>query len=96
MVIIWSDAATQDLNDIWGYIARDNPDAATATVRGLRDTIQTRLVDQPEIGRPGRVSGTRELVVEHTPYVLPYRVIGQQLEIIRVYHASRRWPERFD
>jgi toxin ParE1/3/4 len=52
-----------------------------------------RLVDHPHIGRPARVAGTRELIVPRTPYLLPYRVRGQTVEILRVYHGARRWPK---
>jgi toxin ParE1/3/4 len=48
----------------------------------------------PDIGRPGRVRGARELVVVGTPYVIPYRVKGEEVQILRVYHAARRWPKR--
>ena len=54
------------------------------------------LADQPGLGRAGRVSGTRELVVARTPYVVPYRVKGEVIEALRVYHGAQRWPERLD
>jgi toxin ParE1/3/4 len=44
------------------------------------------------MGRPGRVSGTRELVIPGTPYIVPYRVRGGKLEILRILHATQRWP----
>ena len=53
------------------------------------------LKAQPGIGRPGRVPGTRELLVPRTRYVVPYRVRGQTIEILRVFHMSRRLPERW-
>jgi len=49
----------------------------------------------PGIGRAGRVEGTKELVVDGTPYIVPYRKKGERIEILRVYHAARRWPENF-
>ncbi|MDP2196877.1 MAG: type II toxin-antitoxin system RelE/ParE family toxin [Rhodocyclaceae bacterium] len=48
------------------------------------------------MGRPGRVPGTRELVVTRFPYILPYRVREQAVEILRIFHTSRKWPQRFD
>ena len=54
-----------------------------------------RLLDNPALGRPGRVPGTRELVVAGTPYILPYRVQGEIIQILHVLHGARRWPERF-
>jgi toxin ParE1/3/4 len=96
MVIVRSDTAIQDLGGIGKYIERDNPSAAAATLRRIRDAVQALLVDQPGIGRPGRVDRTRELLVDRTPYIIPYRVAGERIEIIRVYHAARQWPDRFD
>ena len=52
-----------------------------------------RLATLPHIGRPGRVPRTRELVVPGTPYIIPYRLRGQRLEIIAVFHARQRWPK---
>jgi plasmid stabilization system protein ParE len=61
---------------------------------GARCHIESRLVDRlaelPNLGRSGRVSGTRELVVPGTRYVIPYRVRGERLEIIAVFHGRQR------
>jgi toxin ParE1/3/4 len=53
-----------------------------------------RLGAFPAIGRPGRVAGTRELVVSGTPYIVPYRVRGERVQIITVLHSAQRWPDR--
>ena len=47
----------------------------------------------PALGRPGRVPGTRELVV-HDNYVVPYRVKGQVVQIIRMQHIAQLWPRQ--
>lgn len=52
------------------------------------------LQTQPEMGRPGRISGTRELVVPGTPYVIPYRLRRQSLELIAVFHGRQKWPAK--
>jgi toxin ParE1/3/4 len=52
------------------------------------------LLENPKLGAPGRIPGTRELVIPKTPYIVPYRVRGTKIEIARVYHTSRRWPDR--
>ena len=52
------------------------------------------LADQPSMGRPGRIAGTRELVVTRFPYILPYRVRGSTIEILRVFHTARKWPQQ--
>jgi toxin ParE1/3/4 len=58
-------------------------------------SIEDLLADQPQMGRPGRVSGTREFVVPRTSYIVPYRVRDNRIQVLRVYHGARRWPERF-
>jgi len=54
-----------------------------------------RLAASPDIGRPGRVADTRELVITVTPYIVPYRVKGELVQIITVLHSTQRWPDRF-
>ncbi len=83
-----------DLDDIAGYISQDNPEADRRTVRRLWTAVKS-LAEQPEMGRPGRVHGTRELVVSDTPFVVPYRVVGSEIEILRVLHGARDWPKSF-
>ena len=86
--------AVDDLDDIAGYISQDNPEAARRTVRRLWTAVKS-LAEQPEMGRPGRVHGTRELVVSDTPFVVPYRVVGSEIEILHVLHGARDWPKSF-
>lgn len=76
------------------YISADDPVAAQIVVARVLAAV-ARLADKPAMGRPGRVSGTRELVVLPTRYVVPYRVRGDAVEVLRVFHASRRLPERW-
>jgi len=76
------------------YIAQDNPAAAAAVVTKIRESV-SNLERHPSLGRVGRVPETRELVIPDTPYIVPYRVKGKWVEILRVFHASRRWPKRF-
>jgi len=91
----WLSLALADLDTVAAYIARDSrPGAAERTVDGIFAAAD-RLANYPASGRPGRVLGTRELVVPDTPYILPYRVRGQIVEVIRVLHGSRKWPENF-
>ena len=86
--------AVDDLDDIAGYISQDNPEAARRIVRRSWTAVKS-LAEQPEMGRPGRVHGTRELVVSGTPFVVPYRVVGSEIEILRVLHGARDWPKSF-
>ncbi|HUI35141.1 MAG TPA: type II toxin-antitoxin system RelE/ParE family toxin [Stellaceae bacterium] len=82
------------LEDIREYIAGDNPEAAARLVLRIRSMVE-QLSAMPAIGRPGRVPGTRELVVTGTPYIVPYRVIGDAVQIITILHSAQRWPDRF-
>ena len=74
------------------YIARDNIAASVRVVTRIKEATK-KLSDNPDIGRPGQIAGTRELVISSTPYIIPYRVREGAIEILRVLHSSRRWPE---
>ncbi len=91
MRIVWTEPAIRDLAAARAYIALDRPGAAEDQV-GLVLKAARRLAEFPLSGRPGRRPGTRELVVPHTPYVLPYRIRGDAIEILRVLHGRQRWP----
>jgi addiction module RelE/StbE family toxin len=82
------------LEDIKERIAADNPAAAARMVSRIRDAV-SRLARFPASGRPGRVVGTRELVIAGTPYIVPYRVTGDAVQVITILHSAQRWPERF-
>lgn len=89
----WTRTALANLDEEAAYIAQQNPQAASDMVERIEKAVQL-LADFPAMGRPGRVSGTRELVVPDTPYIVPYRVRGQTVHILRVFHTSRKWPSR--
>ena len=80
--------------DLRAHIARDNPDAAGRIATTLLDVTE-RLAAFPNLGRPGRVAGTRELIVPGTPYVIPYRLRGDRLEVIAIFHGRQEWPKHF-
>ena len=94
MRVEWLRAALVDLDDIADYIARDNLDAAERIVVAILRAAEN-LGQFPAAGRPGRVPGTRELVVSGTPYIVPYRVRYHAVQLLRVFHAARKWPTRF-
>jgi toxin ParE1/3/4 len=94
MKIRWLASALGDLQEIAQYIAEDNPAAARRTIRTIREAAQ-HLTQHPEMGRPGRVEGTRELVISGTPYLMAYRVRSRTVEILCVLHGARRWPGQF-
>ena len=94
MRVKWLSIALADLEAESTYIARDSMAAADRTV-DIVFAAADRLAAYPASGRPGRVLGTRELVVPDTPYILPYRIRGDTVEIIRLLHGSRKWPRDF-
>lgn len=86
----WSELARCDLLSIVEYIADDNPDAA----QRLKDDIEAKaakLPQNPELYRPGRVPGTREMVTSAN-YIVVYRVGAEHVRILRVLHAAQQWP----
>ena len=93
MTIVWSPRAIEHLALLREYIARDNPNAANRIASALLEAVE-RLAELPNLGRPGRVAGTRELVVPGTPYIIPYRLRGDRLEVVAVFHARQKWPKQ--
>jgi toxin ParE1/3/4 len=94
MIIRWSEDALEDLRSLRAYISADNPLAAQTLAMQIVHAVETNLPDNPHMGRPGRVNGTRELVITNTAYIVPYRVQSGAIQVLRVYHGARRWPER--
>lgn len=93
MTIRWLFLAVQDLEAVFDYIYPENPAAAAAGLDRINSAV-AMLSTNPAMGRPGRVAGTRELVVASTPYIVAYRMKTGQIQILRVLHGARRWPER--
>lgn len=94
MNIVYAASAQKDLESLVSFIAEDSPQNAAMVLDRIEEQIKL-LATQPQMGRPGRVPQTRELVVANTPFIIPYQVKGGVLIILRVYHSSRRWPETF-
>jgi toxin ParE1/3/4 len=93
MNVVWSRRALRHLIQLREHIEKNSEqNAALVAGRILKavDLVQSR----PEIGRPGRVVGTRELVVPDTPYIIPYRMRRDRLELIAVFHGHQKWPPR--
>jgi toxin ParE1/3/4 len=93
MKVVWSPRAIRHLMALREYIAEDSEtNAATIASRIVNaiDLLQT----QPEMGRPGRIAGTRELAAPGTPCLIPYRIRRQRLELLAVFHGRQRWPDR--
>ena len=90
----WTRRARRRLDEIGARISVDNPAAAARVVSAIARGVQ-RLGDSPGRGRPGRVRGTRELVVVGTPYLVAYRVHDNDIEILTIQHGARLWPDTF-
>ncbi len=88
MALRWTRGALRNLEEILQYIAADNPQRATSFAQELRDKVEN-LAAFPGLGRPGRVPGTRELVL-HPNYLAIYRVQGDDVHILRVHHTAMR------
>ena len=90
--IHWLKRALANLDAEAAFIARDNP-AAARVVQAIATAVES-LAQHPALGRPGRIEGTRELVVPDTAYLVPYRACGHAVEILRVFHGARKWPKK--
>lgn len=93
MRVEWTRAALDNLDAAVEFIAADKPVAAAGVARKIFDAARL-LAEQPGMGRPGRVSGTREFVVPGLPYILPYAEKDGAIVVLRVIHTSMKWPER--
>ena len=94
MQLHWTEPAARDLDKVEKYIARENsPIVAIDIVLKVIETVEIVLLTHPRAGRIGRITGTRELVVDGAPYVIVYRQVGpEQLQVIRVLHDAQQWP----
>jgi toxin ParE1/3/4 len=95
MTPIWSPEAIADLAALRVHIAQDDPAAAQALALHIVRNVETLLATNPGMGRAGRVPATRELVIPGTPYIVPYRVVDKTIQVLRVFHSARRWPDAF-
>lgn len=91
MRVVWSQRAIAQLEALRDHIATDSETSAAKVATRILTAIEL-LETSPEIGRPGRIPGTRELVVSGTPFIVPYRVRQGRLELIAVFHGRQKWP----
>lgn len=92
MRIRWLSRAVEDLAHLHAFIAQDNPKAAASEVDKVVEAVK-RLEGYPASGRPGRVPGTRDLVIAR--YIVAYRVKEGVVQLLRVLHTARKWPDHF-
>ena len=90
MRIIWTPEAQQDRADVWDYIAADNLQAAARMDELFSDAVAT-LMTNGKLGRPGRITGTRELI-PHENYYLVYEVVQETVWVLALVHTARQWP----
>jgi toxin ParE1/3/4 len=90
----WTHAASLDLDRVEEYISRDN---ARAAIETGPETIRHvgMLAEHPGMGRPGRVDGTRELVIAGLPFVVAYLHRADTVTVLRILHGAMKWPKRF-
>jgi addiction module RelE/StbE family toxin len=93
MKVRWSPAAADDLEHIVEHIRKENPDAAQRLAQDIYKRVGT-LATFPNLGRPGRVYGTRELPVPPLPFIVVYRVLehADAVEIANILHGAQLWP----
>ncbi len=94
MRIKWTRKALLNLDETIEYIAADKAMAAAEAGAKIWNSAKM-LADHPGIGRPGRVAGTRELVIQGLPFILPYVERNGIIFILRVMHTAMRWPAKF-
>ena len=90
MKVVWTPEARQDRADIWDYIAAEDPQAA-GRLDELFSEAAVRLARHPKMGRPGKITGTRELI-PHQSYRLVYEIQGDEVWVLALVHTARQWP----
>jgi len=94
MKVVWLRRSLWHLRAIKTFISAANPTAASALLKRIYEGAN-RLATFPEMGRVGRVPGTRELPIVNSPYLIIYKVGDEKVEILAVFHGARRWPTYF-
>ncbi len=92
MTLIWSRQAVVDLTKLRRYIEEQDPGAASEVATRILEAVG-QLEQFPGIGPPGRIAGTRELVIKRTPYLVVYRIGREAVHLLRIFHTRQKWPE---
>jgi toxin ParE1/3/4 len=92
--VLWTIRASAQLEAAYDFVPEENVSAAEKQLDMIKQAVE-QLVNFPEMGRPGRVYGTRELIIQSTPYIVAYRLKGSVVEILALLHGARRWPTQF-
>ncbi len=92
MILIWSRQAVADLEKLRRHIETHDPSAASKVATRILEAVR-QLEQFPGMGRPGRIAGTRELVVKRMPYLVVYRIGREAVHLLRIFHTRQKWPE---
>ena len=84
--------ASEHLFAAYDYLQAANASAASAQIKRIFEAIDL-LERYPLVGRHGRITGTRELVVRRTPFIVAYKVVRDEVVVLAVLHGARRWPK---
>ncbi len=95
MKIVWTKRAEQHLRAAYRYWSTRNPAAADVMLERILSTVEL-LGHNPELGRPGRIATSRELILKPLPFVLAYRARRGRIEIAALLHGARKWPEHYN
>ncbi len=91
MIVRWTPEAVKDRTAIWDYIVAENPGAAIRIDEAF-GAAAARLAAHPKLGKPGMISGTRELLLAQATYRLVYEIGSDAIWILALVHNSRLWP----
>ena len=94
-MIEWTEQATRHLDHAHDYITLSNSEEVAARVIMHIATSVQQLATFPMSGRPGRVRGTRELVISNSPFVVAYSIEKERIVILAIYNGAQQWPEVF-
>jgi len=95
MKLKWTRVALQDMHHLHDYIAEDNIAAANQMAARIREATE-HLKKHPQMGRAGRVKGTRELIIAGSPYIVVYILEKSEIQIVAIIHNAMRWPDSFN
>lgn len=95
LILNWSKLAKQEKDQIVEYISNDNPLAAVRVGDIIENKVMLLAV-HPQMGRIGRVRGTRELVIQETPYIAVYKISGKNIYILRILHGAQNWSHQLN
>jgi plasmid stabilization system protein ParE len=93
--IDWTDTAQSQLFPLDAWLFERSPAGADHIVDRIFEIVGS-LDRFPMAGKPGRVTGTRELVVPSTSYIVAYRIHKETIQILAIMHGAQRWPRTFD